>query len=273
MNQPVESTLLHRLSVGPPDAGVGVVVTTTRTGRIRLRDLAERLEGVTTLVAVLPPTAMDVTTDNAEAFAERLAQPFAGAQVHTVAGHSIAGYLAARLAVAYEKEQVHPPKVVLLEPPLRSTLMSKPNVLPEPVQQRLSESLDTGTLATAPPGTPEFRRQVMYTLRTHRTEFEAALRDVDPVNLLGPLALAVDAYTEWAAWMCLCMQLTTVTYTGPTVSVEGLYTAEMEKDARDQRYAEIRSFFPNVRFEETTSLHCDLTGADILLPHFPRVAA
>lgn len=265
-----EATLLHRLSVGPPEAGVGVVVTTTRTGIFRLRDLAKSLAGVVTLVAVLPPRATDLmTTYDADEFAERLVQPLAaGGAVRTVAGHSVASYLAARLATAFKKEQDSPPKVILLEPPLPSTLMSKPLLLPELVQQRFTELLPRGTLATAPPGTPEFRSQVVHSFRTHRAELETALRSVDPAELLAVPARAVDLYTEWAGWKSLCMQLATVTYADPTVCVEGLYTAEMEEAARGERFAEIRRSFPAVRFEETTSLHSDLTSAAILLPHF-----
>jgi hypothetical protein len=265
---PFEATLLHRLCTGPPEAGVGVVVTTTRTGIVRLRELAKRLEGVTTLHAVLPPRPMDVTTDDADDFAELMARLLAGTVVHTIAGHSVASYLGARLAVAREKEQDRPPKVVLLEPPLPSTLISKPLLLPELVQRRFIESLPGGTLATSPPGTPEFRGEVVHTFRTHRAELEAALHSVDPAELLAAPALAVDLYTEWAGWKSLCMQLATVTYAGPTVCVEGLFTAELDEDARGARFAEIRRTFPTVRFEETTSLHSDLTSAALLLPHF-----
>jgi len=267
-----KSMSLHRLSAGPSEAGIGVIVTSTRGALVRLHALANSLEGVTTLVIVLPPSATDPTTNNAHEYVERLAWLLSSAQVHTVAGHSAAGYLAAGLAKAREAWQVPPPRLVLLEPPLPSDLMTRPLsdllCMPEPALRRFTESLGAGSLTTAPRGTPEFRRQVIYTFLTHRIELDAALSCVEPADLLAPLPLALDIYTEWAGWVSLSIQLATVTYGGPTVSVEGKYTAAMEAAARAQRFAQIRESFPQARFQETDLLHLDLVSEAVLRPHF-----
>jgi pimeloyl-ACP methyl ester carboxylesterase len=267
----IESTLLRRISSAPAEAGLGVIVLTSRNSLLRLRDLAAHLEGTMTLIVVMPPRGTDPTSHDADEYVERLARPLPNAPLHTVIGHSAAGYIAAKLATARARHQPRRPKLVMLEPPTPNDLMSDPLsglfLLPEPALQRFTESLDTGCLVTAPQGTPEFRRQVMQAVLTHRAELDAALRSVDPTQLLAPPPSAVDVYTDWVGLMSLCMQLANVTYDGPTVSIEGLYTANMEPREREQKFARLRASFPHVFFQETTHMHGDLLSDAVLHPH------
>ncbi len=248
------------------------MVMTTRAGLGKLRSLAAGLQGVATLLAVIPPRPTDPTTDDAEEFADRLAGALPAEGVHTLMGHSVASYLAARLANQVAAQGRIPPRLVLLEPPLTIDLLRQKSsellFMPEVVYEQFVASLDAGVIASAPRGTPEFRAELMQTLLTHRSELEAILHSVEPSLLPHPPTVAFSIYAEWAGWNALCMQLTEVTYGGPSVSIEGLHSAELPAAVRAARFARLRISFPRIEVRETTLLHSDLLSEAVLRPYF-----
>lgn len=263
--------LTYKLTSGPREAGVDLVVLPAKASVMHLRGLIGNRRGVRTLVAVLPTRPADARADNVHEYVKLLVQPLHDTFVHTVVGHSVAAYLAASIADAQAAQQVPPPKLVLLEPPVPEDLtdcrLSDLLIMPEAVLQRFTASLDADSLLTAPRGTAEFRRQIVDMFLTHRVELESALSSVDPAELLAPPRLALDIYPEWAAWLSLCMQLSAATYRGPVVCVEGNLVGELEASARASRVARLRGSFPQVRFQETNADHGGLLHESILLPH------
>lgn len=268
--------LTQRLTLGPRDAGVDLVVLATKASVMHLHSLISRRQGVRTLIAVLPPRPADARTDNVHEYVKLLIQSLNDTFVHTIVGHSVAAYVGASIAEAQAAQQVRPPKLVLLEPPVPDDLMdhalSELLIMPEVALQRFTSALDADSLPTAPRGTAEFRRQIVDMFRTHRTELEAALRSVDPATLLAPPKLALDIYPEWAGWLSLCMELFTAAYGGPVVCVDGIRAAGMEASARARRSAYIRNSFPYVRFQATNADHGGLLHESILLPHLTTQA-
>lgn len=264
---------LRWLSAGPTEAGAGVMVMTTRPGIFRLKSLAKRLDGMTTFIGVFPPPAETATIDDVEEYAEQLALALPSG-VHTVIGHSVAGYLAARLARTREALQDRRPTLIMLEPPLPDDLMTCPLSdllsMPKLVLDRFVASIEPGPLVSCPRGTPEFHRQLVHVLTSRRVELDAAVRSVDPSELLAPPNYAVDLYTEWAGWVSLCMQLCTTRYEGPTILVEGLLAAGKGVAARADRFARIRESFPTVRLEETGLTHGELVCEATLFPHLSQ---
>jgi hypothetical protein len=271
-----EGRLTYELSTGPREAGVDVIVLASKGSLIYLRGLISNRQGARTLVAVPPARPADARTDDVHEYVKLLVQPLHDTFVHAVVGHSAAAYVAASLAGAQAAQQIRPPKLVLLEPPLPEEMMSCPLsdliLIPELVLQRFTASLNADSLPTAPRGTAEFRRQIVDMFRTHRAEFASVLSSADPEKLLAPPTLALDIYPEWAGWVSLCMQLCTATYGGPVVCIEGVHTAKMEASARARRFARIRSSFPQVRFQETNAEHGELLYESILLPHLTAQA-
>jgi len=248
-----------------------MVVLATKASVMHLRGLISKRQGVRTLVAVLPTRPADARTDNVHEFVKLLIQPLHDTFVHTIISHSVAAFVAASIAEAQAAQQILPPKLVLLEPPIPEDLtdcaLSDLLIIPEVVLQRFTTSLDADSLLTAPRGTAEFRRQIVDMFLTHRAELESALRSVDPANLLAPPKLALNIYPEWAGWLSLCMQLSSATYRGPVVCVDGSLVGELEASARASRFARIRDSFPQVRFQETNADHGGLLHESILLPH------
>lgn len=265
-------SMLRRLSVGPPDADVGVVVLSTRAGIVRLHGLAQRLQGAMTLIAALPAQVPERTPDDADEYVDWLARELSSFPVSTVVGASAAGYMAARLAKARAAQQARPPMLIMLEPPLPADMLQTPLAtllrLPDPVLQRFEQSLGADSLSRAAGDTPEFRRDVMAAFLEHRVEFEAAIQSVNQAQRLVAADLPIDLYAEWAGSISYCMQLGRVSYPGPTVCVEGLVNAELAESARTRRFAEIRHAFPLVSFHHTDVEHSELLTDAVLSRYF-----
>jgi hypothetical protein len=263
---------LRQLSAGPAEAGIGLVVLSTRAGIVRLRDLANRLQGTRTLIAVLPAPVRETTPDDAEEYVDGVARALPGTPVSVVAGGSAAGYLAARLAEARAAQQADPPVLVMLEPPLPDDMMRIPLAtllrLPEVVLQRFEQLLGVDSLSQAAWDTPQFRRDVMAAFRDRRADLEAAIHSVDRTQRLVAPELPMDLYTEWAGSVSYCMQLRKATYAGPTMCVEGRMSAELAEAVRQRRFAEISRAFPRASFHRTDVEHAELLTDAVLHRYF-----